>query len=72
MILTPVVCTIEVNLDELISPKCTAEKATLTRGELLKHPGHSRNKWFIVSALSPHQGQLVLVANFIWFVKRKF
>ncbi|KAK5774956.1 hypothetical protein PVK06_042820 [Gossypium arboreum] len=39
MILTPVVCTIEVNLDELISPKCTAEKATLTRGELLKHPG---------------------------------
>ncbi|XP_052888064.1 30S ribosomal protein S11, chloroplastic-like [Gossypium arboreum] len=33
-------------------PECAAEKGILTRG-------HSRNKWSIVSALSPHLGQLV-------------
>ncbi|KHG20704.1 hypothetical protein F383_00834 [Gossypium arboreum] len=49
-------------------PEYRAENATLTRGKLFKYPGHSQSKWSIVSARSPHQGQLELLANFLYCI----
>ncbi|KAK8361094.1 hypothetical protein V6Z12_A03G015700 [Gossypium hirsutum] len=46
-------------------PECTTENPTLTRGELVKNPGHSRNRWSIVSDRSPQRGQLELFASFL-------